>query len=113
MLAAFAAQMNIEGLCSFRAINGLEGHNGRATLKDFFFWLHCPTELSHSFNLGHIFKITIALENLTSLTPVIQGVKYHDSRDLTGFVDGSVNPKDEHKYLESLIPEGQEAEKGS
>lgn len=36
-----------------------------------------------------------------------QGVKYHNSIDLTGFIDGSANPNGEHKYLESLIPDGQ------
>jgi putative iron-dependent peroxidase len=106
-------QMNIKGLSSFKAINGLEGHNCPATQQDLFFWLHCPTELGHSYNLDHVFKITTALEELTTLTLEIQGVKYHDSRDLTGFVDGSANPKDEHKYFESLIPDGQEGEKGS
>jgi putative iron-dependent peroxidase len=106
-------QTNIEGLCSFKAINGLEGHNCPTTQQDLFFWLHCPTELGHSYNLDHVFNITTALEELTTLTLEIQGVKYHDSRDLTGFIDGSANPKDEHKYLESLIPDGQEGEKGS
>lgn len=69
--------------------------------------------MGHSNNLDHVFKITAALDKVASLTLEIQGVKYHDSRDLTGFVDGSANPKNEHKYLESLIPDGQEGEKGS
>lgn len=106
-------QMNIEGLSSFKTINGLEGHNCPTTQQDVFFWLHCPTEEGHSYNLDHVFKITAALKGLARLTLEIQAVKYHDSRDLTGFVDGSANPKDEHKYLESLITDGQEGEKGS
>jgi putative iron-dependent peroxidase len=106
-------QMNIEGLSNSKVINGLAGHNCPATQQDLFFWLHCPTEMGHSYNLDHVFKITAALDEVASLTLEIQGVKYYDSRDLTGFVDGSANPKDEHKYLESLIPDGQEGEKGS
>ncbi len=97
----------------FVEINGLQGHHCPSTQQDLFFWLHCPTERGHSYNFDHALKIIAALEGTAELTLEIQGVKYHDSRDLTGFVDGSANPKDEHKYLESLIADGAVGEKGS
>ncbi len=105
--------MNIKGLGNFEAINGLAGHSCPSTQQDLFFWLHAPTERGHSYIFDHALAIIAALDNIAELTLEIQGVKYHDNRDLTGFVDGSANPKDEHKYLESLIADGEDGEKGS
>lgn len=105
--------MQVKGLTNFKPIDGLQGHVCPSTQQDLLFWLHSPTERGHSYNLDHVFKIVEALKGIADLALEVQGVKYHDSRDLTGFVDGSANPKDEHKYLESLIPEGEMGEKGS
>jgi putative iron-dependent peroxidase len=105
--------MPIKGLRDFEAINGLQKHACPSTQQDLLFWLHCPTERGHSHNFDHTLNIIAALEGIADLTLEIQGVKYHDSRDLTGFVDGTANPKDEHKYLESLIADGEVGEKGS
>jgi len=100
-------------LNDFETINGMNGHVCPSTQQDIFFWLHCPTEEGTSYNFDQVLKITEALEGLATLSLEIQAFKYHDSRDLTGFIDGSANPKDEHKYLESLIADGQVGEKGS
>lgn len=105
--------MPIQALTDFETIHGLEGHTCPSTQQDLLFWLHSPTERGHSYNFDHAMKIIDALADVADLTLEIQGVKYHDSRDLTGFIDGTANPKDEHKYLESLIPEGAIGEKGS
>lgn len=85
----------------------MQGHNYPTTEQGLFFWLHCPTERGHSYDLDHVFNIIAALEELATLMIETQGVKYHNSLDLTGFIDGSANPNGEHKYLESLIPDGQ------
>jgi len=106
-------QVAVEGLSNFEGINGLEGHVCPSTQQDLFFWLHCPTERGHSHNFDHALKVIAALEGLAELTLEIQGVKYHDSRDLTGFVDGSANPKDDQRYTESLIAAGEVGEQGS
>jgi len=103
----------IVGLNSFDTIHGLAGHTCPSTQQDLLFWLHSPTERGASYNFDHAIKVIAALDGLASLSLEIQGFKYHDNRDLTGFVDGSANPKDEHKYLESLIADGEEGEKGS
>ncbi|MEM7223916.1 MAG: Dyp-type peroxidase [Pseudomonadota bacterium] len=39
----------------------------------------------------------------------VHGFRYLDSRDLTGFVDGTENPKDEHRAEVALVPEGPHA----
>ncbi len=106
-------KLQIKGLSSFEAIDGVQAHSCPSTQQDLLFWLHCPNERGHSYNFDHVLKIITALESVAYLTLEIQGVKYHDSRDLIGFIDGSANPKDEHKYLESLIPDGSVGEKGS
>lgn len=105
--------MPIDGLSDFKSIQGLHGHNCPSTQQDLLFWLHCPTERGHSYNFDHALSIIAAFEGIATLTLEIQGVKYHDSRDLTGFIDGTANPKDEHKYLESLIADDEIGEKGS
>lgn len=110
---ALQTHIELDGLKAFEAISGLAGHTCPSTQQDILIWLHCPTERGHSYNLDHAFTIINALDGLATLNLEIQGVKYHDSRDLTGFIDGSANPKDEHKYLESLIADGQAGEKGS
>lgn len=105
--------MPIKGLTNFEAIDGLQGHTCPSTQQDLFFWLHNAHESAHSNNFDHALKIIAALKDAADLTLEVQGVKYHGNRDLTGFVDGSANPKDEHKYLESLIADGEIGEKGS
>jgi putative iron-dependent peroxidase len=105
--------ISLNELKDFQPIEGLQGHTCPSTQHDLLFWLHCPTERGHSYNFDQALAIIAALEGLASLSLEIQGVKYHDNRDLTGFIDGTANPKDEHKYLESLIADGQTGEKGS
>ena len=36
-----------------------------------------------------------------------EGFVYRDSRDLTGFVDGSANPKDDARIKETIVPAGE------
>jgi putative iron-dependent peroxidase len=38
---------------------------------------------------------------------------YRDSRDLTGFIDGSANPKDDDRYAAALIPQDRPGAGGS
>ena len=43
----------------------------------------------------------------------LDGFVYHDSRDLTGFVDGIGNPKGDKAMAAALVPEGQHGAGGS
>lgn len=108
-----APELPIDHLRNFETINGMQGHSCPSTQRDLFFWLHCPTERGHSYNFDHALKVIDALAGIADLALEIQGVKYHDSRDLTGFVDGSANPKGAQQQLESLIPAGEVGEQGS
>lgn len=88
------------GLPPFRAYEG--GHTAPATQGDLFVWLH-----------GHRRDelFARALEWRDALAPRAgivreeQGFVFRDSRDLTGFVDGTANPKGEARQEAALVSE--------
>ncbi|MCM8537344.1 MAG: Dyp-type peroxidase [Lentisphaeraceae bacterium] len=73
------------------------------TQRDVFIWIHGKT-------IGDVFdrarSIDNALPKNASLKLEKDGFVYHDSRDLTGFVDGSANPQGEKALDAALIPSG-------
>lgn len=85
--------------CSMEALQG-----------DLFLYLHSDDK-------GRVFQcarnLHQQLTDIAHLTQEVQGFRYLDSRDLTGFVDGSANPKDEKALQAALIPEGLPGEHGS
>lgn len=66
-----------------------------------------------SFVLDATIKIEETLKGVFDIVISENGFIYKDHRDLTGFVDGSANPKEEKKFLAALIPEGEEGANGS
>lgn len=50
-------------------------------------------------------EICLMLEDLATLVEETQGFRYLDSRDLTGFVDGTENPKGLHRQEVALVGE--------
>jgi len=97
-------------LIDFELLEGVEGYSIPSTQRDLFFWIHSQ---NHDDNLDCVLKIQQALAGVAKLQLDLPGFTYHDSRDLTGFVDGSANPKDEARQLAALIPTGQPGEDGS
>ncbi|MBC8337580.1 MAG: Dyp-type peroxidase [Rhodospirillales bacterium] len=93
-----------EGLRPIKAIEGAGGHVMPATQRDLFVWIHGA-------RLDDVFETALAVQNIlkpvTELALDDRGFVYHDSRDLTGFIDGSANPKDDARFEAALIPEGQ------
>jgi putative iron-dependent peroxidase len=53
------------------------------------------------------------LSEVAELTLELQGFVYHDSRDLTGFIDGTENPLGAKAFDVALVPEGAPGEGGS
>ena len=49
---------------------------------------------------------TRALADVAQLKHEEHGFLFRDSRDLTGFIDGTSNPKDEERHEVALIPSG-------
>ena len=90
-------------LPAFATIEGLEGYKAPGTQQDIFVWLHglCRDEL-----------FARALAWRDALAPVAEvafenhGFKFRDSRDLTGFVDGTANPKGDARYAAALTEAG-------
>ena len=85
---------------AFAPIEGIQGFRAPATQQDLFVWLH-GAERDELF--------ARALDWREALAPVAriareeQGFMFRDSRDLTGFVDGSANPKDDARLAAALL----------
>ena len=92
------------GFADFQPLSGPKAQ-APATQRDIFVWLHGPARddvMDVALGVDH------ALRGVGERTLDLPGFVYHDSRDLTGFVDGSANPKDIPARQEAaLIPTGQ------
>jgi len=92
-------------LADFTAIEG-RGHAAPATQRDLFIWLHGDAR-------DELFVRALAwrdaLVDVARLEAEEHGFQFRDSRDLTGFVDGSANPKDDARLAAALIEAGPHA----
>lgn len=90
-------------LTGFAAVEGLGGFTAPGTQQDVFVWLHGMAR-------DALFARALAWRN--ALAPVAEvafenhGFKFRDSRDLTGFVDGTGNPKEDGRFTAALTEEG-------
>lgn len=98
------------GLRDFDAIEGVNGFHNPATQRDLFFWIH-GNDLDDVFD--HALDIQHIMAPVTSLKLDERGFTYHDSRDLTGFIDGTANPEDEKARLAAVVPDGEAGAGGS
>ena len=93
-------------LHSFESIENSEGHSIPATQADLFIWIQ-------SNQRDEVFARSLAwvavLDGVALLTREEHGFLFRDSRDLTGFVDGSANPKGDARHPVALTQEGQHA----
>lgn len=87
------------GLRSFRAVNA-NGRVAPATGGDLFLQI---TSDRHDLNLDLAMGLVRQLELMATMTEEIHGFRYRDSRDLTGFIDGTENPKGKARALAALI----------
>ncbi|WP_421119208.1 Dyp-type peroxidase [Aquihabitans daechungensis] len=96
-----------------RPFPGYESADGAfrapATQRDVWLWAHgSSTDVVYDV----VRTAAKALEPVAELALDVTGFTYHDSRDLTGFVDGSANPfLDEAPEL-MVIPDGEPGEGG-
>ncbi len=92
-----------DGLRPFEKIGDAPGPVAAATQRDVLFWLHGAAH-------DDVFDAALAVGG--AMAPVAKpaldqrGFVYHDSRDLTGFVDGSANPKGDARQDAALIADG-------
>jgi len=91
------------GFKDFQPIQGPKAH-APATQRDILVWLHAP---SRDRVMDAVMAIDAVLAKIATRELDLPGFVYHDSRDLTGFVDGSANPKDDAAKREAaLVGEG-------
>jgi len=97
-------------LCGFAPIVGLDGHTAPATQHDMWVWIH---------GTGEDVVLDVARAVSASLAPIGElrleqpCFVYKDSRDLTGFVDGTANPRIDEAAEVALVPGGQPGAGGS
>jgi putative iron-dependent peroxidase len=89
------------GLRPFLAIK-VNGRVAPATGGDLFLQI---TSGRHDLNLDLAMGLLQRLQPLATMTEEIHGFRYRDSRDLTGFIDGTENPKGKARAVAALIGE--------
>ncbi len=79
----------VEGLLPFEAIAGSGGKTAPASQGDLLLWLQGPAR-DRVFDASR--SAALALAPVAFLDRECTGFRYHESRDLTGFIDGTANP---------------------
>jgi putative iron-dependent peroxidase len=92
-----------EGLRPFEKIGAAPGPVAPATQRDVLFWLHGA---AHDDVFDAALAVGRAMAPVATPALDLRGFVYHDSRDLTGFVDGSANPKGDARQDAALISDG-------
>ncbi|MCW8916797.1 MAG: Dyp-type peroxidase [Magnetovibrio sp.] len=103
MWAQVAHDKMPSGFTDFQPLNGPK-MKAPATQRDIMVWIHSA---EHDDVLDAVLAIDAILSQETQRELDIPGFVYQDSRDLTGFIDGSANPKDDEAKREAaLVPDG-------
>lgn len=90
-------------LVDFTPIDGLDGHRAAATQHDVWVWLHgTGTDVVHDAAVA----VAAVLAPVATLGDDTTCFVYHDSRDLSGFVDGTENPPPSVAPTVALVPDG-------
>jgi putative iron-dependent peroxidase len=90
--------------------NDAAGLHAPATQADLWVWVHGP---SNDLVFDVVRGATKALAPVAELTLDLPAFVYHDSRDLTGFVDGTANPPLDDAPLEAVVADDQPGAGGS
>jgi porphyrinogen peroxidase len=94
----------------FRGIAGPEGHGAPATPHDFWIWISGSTP---DVTWEHARAVVLAVSDVTLLAAEQGGFSYLDSRDVTGFIDGTANPPIRRAADVAVVPPGEPGEGGS
>jgi putative iron-dependent peroxidase len=100
-----------EGVTDFeQAVRGVDGYTMPATQHDLWIWA-----AGHAYDT--VYDVTreaiVALAPVANLATEVAGWTYKDSRDLTGFIDGTENPGLAEAPEVALIPDGAPGAGGS
>jgi porphyrinogen peroxidase len=97
-------------LAPFTPIGRIGGHHAPATQHDFWLWI---SGSSQDVVFEHARAAVQMLEHVASVASEQPCFVHRDSRDLTGFIDGSANPMTHEAPEAALIPDGQPGEGGA
>jgi putative iron-dependent peroxidase len=97
-------------LANFTAIGRIGGHHAPATQHDFWLWI---SGSSQDVVFEHARAAVQMLEAVATVASEQPCFVHRDSRDLTGFIDGSANPMTHEAPEAALIPDGQPGEGGA
>ncbi|HTO01490.1 MAG TPA: Dyp-type peroxidase [Microthrixaceae bacterium] len=98
------------GARSFQRVEGLDGMIAPATQHDIWVWVHgAGTDVV--FDTASIVASTIS--RVATIAEDLHCFVYHDSRDLTGFIDGTANPTPMEAPSIACVPSGQPGAGGS
>lgn len=99
-----------DGLGRFEEVVGCDGHAAPATQHDMWVWVHGS---GTDEVLDSIWAVAGALGKVSTVAADTSSFVYHDSRDLTGFIDGSANPSPSEAPGVACIPDGRPGAGGS
>jgi putative iron-dependent peroxidase len=98
------------GLASFAEIRGLNGKIAPARQHDVWIWINGSAP---DVTFEHARAAWLAVCDVATLAAEQPCFVYRDSRDLTGFIDGTGNPEPLDAPTVALVPPGQPGEGGS
>ncbi|CAA6677140.1 MULTISPECIES: Dyp-type peroxidase [unclassified Lentimonas] len=97
-------------LQDFQTLSGKNNHSIPSTQCDLYLWIqaHDLTVLAEALT-----AIQAALEPIATLSLEVAGFVNAECRDVTGFVDGTGNPKEDQRAAAAIIPNGEPGAGGS
>lgn len=87
----------------FSRIDGVGDHAAPSTQHDIWIWIHGT---GSDVVLDAAVEVSAALGAVAELADETRCFVYHDSRDLTGFIDGTENPPPTEAFEVALVPDG-------
>ena len=85
-------------------------HEAPASQRDIWVWVHGA---STDIVIDVVRNVDRALSAIADLVLDVPGFVYHDSRDLTGFIDGTANPRIDEAAMVATLPDGSPGAGGS
>lgn len=97
-------------LADFTEIVGLHEHRAPSTQHDLWIWIHGT---GADVVLDSALAVSEALAPVLVLADETECFVYHDSRDLTGFIDGTENPPPTEAFDVALVADGRPGAAGA
>jgi putative iron-dependent peroxidase len=99
-----------DGLAPFQPIGRIGGQHAPSTQHDLWLWINGS---SQDVVFEHTRAAAMAIETVAQLANETVAFVHRDSRDLTGFLDGTANPSLLEAPIAALVPDGRAGAGGS